>query len=274
MSAALAPLQAHLALVKRRLLVIGATIMVFFVVAFTHAAELIDWFSRPFADDLIFYGPTEALFAAIKISFLGGIVLSLPVIFYQCWKFIEPALLPKEQRMAIPVILLAGGLFTLGLVFCNLVILPLVIQFFVGFGMERDLSPQLAVGIFVDFNVKFLLIMGFAFELPLVLTLLARAGYVSAETLGRYRKHAALAALIVSAIVTPDATLQTMLLMAIPLIVLYEIGIVSAKWFGGPGRSSRTQAPDQHDAGQGASEGSEESKGVAAPEGTAGYRVH
>ena len=154
------------------------------------------------------------------------------MVFYQCWKFIEPALLPKEQRWAIPLFLLAAFLFALGLVFCNLVILPLVIDFFVSFGMDRDITPALGVGTYIDFNVKFLLIFGCAFELPLVLTLLSRVGVVSAAVLAHYRKHAIMAALIISAIVTPDATLFTMLLMAVPLMVLYEIGIIGAKIFG------------------------------------------
>lgn len=232
MAAVLPPLAHHLAAVKKRLLIIAATVMVSFILTFAYAGELIDWFKRPFQDDLIFYGPTEALFAAVKVSLLAGIVLSLPVILYQSWKFIEPALLPNEQRWGIPLFGLAAGFFGLGLVFCNLVILPLVVQFFVSFGMDRDVTPQLAVGTYVDFNVKFLLIFGFAFELPLVLTLLSRIGVVSPVLLSRYRKHAVMAALILSAIVTPDATLFTMLLMAVPLMVLYEIGILGARLFG------------------------------------------
>ncbi|HPV83166.1 MAG TPA: twin-arginine translocase subunit TatC, partial [Nitrospira sp.] len=157
-------------------------------------------------------------------------------------KFIEPALLPKEQRWAIPIFLLAALLFALGLIFCNLVILPLVIDFFVSFGMDRDITPALGVGTYIDFNVKFLLIFGCAFELPLVLTILSRVGVVSAAVLSHYRKHAIMAALIISAIVTPDATLFTMLLMAVPLMVLYEIGIIGAKIFG---RSSGP-APDMN----------------------------
>jgi sec-independent protein translocase protein TatC len=84
----------------------------------------------------------------------------------------------------------------------------------------------------VDFNVKFLLAFGFAFELPLTLTLLSRTGLVQPEQLSQYRRHAAMIALIVSAVITPDATLFTMMLMAVPLIVLYEAGIWGAKWFG------------------------------------------
>jgi len=232
MSVMLPPLASHLGSLKRRLLVIVATVTVAFVLTFAYSAELIEWFKRPFPDDLIFYGPTEALFASIKISLLTGIVLSLPVMLYQFWKFIEPALLPREQRWAIPLFCLAAAFFALGLTFCNLVILPLVIRFFVTFGMDRTLTPQMAVGTYVDFNVKFLLIFGFAFELPLVLTLLARAGMVSAALLAQYRRHAIMAAVILSAVITPDATLFTMLLMAVPLIVLYEVGIIGARVFG------------------------------------------
>jgi sec-independent protein translocase protein TatC len=132
----------------------------------------------------------------------------------------------------VPLFFLGLGFFLLGLVFCNLIILPLVINFFVTFGMDRAITPELAVGMYVDFNVKFLLAFGFAFEIPLVLSLLARVGILQASMLIQYRKHAAMVALILSAVITPDATMFTMLLMAIPLIVLYEIGIWGAKFFG------------------------------------------
>lgn len=235
------PLQRHISDLKRRVFIIGATIMLGFVVSFSYSSMLIDWFKRPFADDLIFYSPAEALFASIKISFLAGVVVSVPVILHQFWKVIEPALLKSEQRWAIPLFCLGLGFFCLGLAFCNLIILPLVINFFVTFGMDRALTPELAVGTYVDFNVKFLLAFGFAFEIPLVLTLLARVGLVETAVLIRYRKHAAMVALIISAVITPDATLFTMLLMAVPLIVLYEIGIIGTKVFG---RSARRPSPE------------------------------
>ena len=232
MAQILNPLAAHIQTVKRRLIIIGATILTALIVTFSFSADMVEWLNRPFPNQLVFYGPTEALFASIKVSFLAAIILSLPVIFYQCWKFVQPALLPKEQGWAIPLFLLAGGLFSLGLVFCNLVILPLVIDFFVSFGLDRDITPQLGVGTYIDFNVKFLLIFGCTFELPLAMTLLAMAGVVTAQVFARYRKHAILLCLIVSAIITPDATLFTMLLMAVPMMVLYEIGILGARLFG------------------------------------------
>ncbi len=228
------PLQRHISDIKRRLFLIGGVMLVGFVVAFSYSSMLIDWFKRPLEDDLIFYAPAEALFASIKISFLAAVVMSVPVMLHQFWKFIEPALLKGEQRWAIPLFCLGLGFFVLGLVFCNLIILPLVINFFVTFGLDRSIMPELAVGTYIDFNVKFLLAFGFAFEIPLVLTLLARVGYIKPELLVRYRKHAAMVALILSAVITPDATLFTMLLMAIPLMVLYEFGIIGAKLFGRP----------------------------------------
>ena len=238
MAQILNPLAAHIKTVKQRLIIIGATMLVALLVSFTFSGEMVAWLNRPFPNQLVFYGPTEALFASIKVSLLAAIIASLPVIFYQCWKFIEPALLPKEQRWGFPLFALAGVLFALGLTFCNLVILPLVINFFVSFGMDHDVTPLLSVGTYIDFNVKFLLIFGCAFELPLVLTILARVGVVSGLVLAKYRKYAILASLILSAVVTPDATLVTMLLMAIPLMVLYEIGIIGARIFG---RASPTE---------------------------------
>jgi sec-independent protein translocase protein TatC len=232
MAQILNPLAAHIQTVKKRLIIIGATIIVALMVSFLFSGDMVAWLNRPFPNQLVFYGPTEALFASIKVSFLAAVLASLPVIFYQCWKLIEPALLPKEQRWGIPLFILAAALFIFGLIFCNLVILPLVINFFVSFGMDHDITPELSVGTYIDFNVKFLLIFGCAFELPLVLTILARVGVVSAQVLSKYRKHAILGSLILSAIVTPDATLFTMLLMAVPVMVLYEIGILGARIFG------------------------------------------
>jgi sec-independent protein translocase protein TatC len=250
MNSVVHPLQRHIRDIKRRLLIVGATIMVMFIVAFSYSSLLIDWFKRPFEDDLIFYAPAEALFASIKISFLAAVIASFPIILYQFWKFVEPALLKKEQRWAVPLFLLGLGFFVLGLVFCNLVILPLVINFFVTFGMDRAITPELAVGTYVDFNVKFLLAFGFAFEIPLVLSLLARAGIIQSVVLIQFRKHAAMVALILSAVITPDATMFTMLLMAVPLIILYEIGIWGAKVFGRVPRPAeeKSEATEREDA--------------------------
>ena len=110
------PLAAHIQTIKRRLIFIGATLLVSLMVAFAStSAEMVAWLTRPFPNALVFYGPTEALFASIKVSFLAAVLVSLPVVFYQFWKFVQPALLPREQRWGITLILHAGALLGLGL---------------------------------------------------------------------------------------------------------------------------------------------------------------
>src|SRR5207249_10478118 len=242
---------------KRRLYWCGFTFIVACVITFPHADEMIAWLKKPYHDDLIFYAPTEAIFAAIKVALLGGVTLAMPVILYHLWKFIEPALLPGEDRWIIPFLLVASGFFALGLVFANFVIVPLSLQFMLQFGIDRSLVPQLGVGFYVDFNVKFLLTFGFAFELPLVLTLLSRLGVVTPDLLARYRKHAIMANLILSAILTPTSDLFNLLLMAGPLIILFEIGILSARLSGSPPARPAAEMDEP----------------VKVPEGTAGRRI-
>src|SRR5262249_17889581 len=124
------PLAAHIQTLKRRLIIIGATILVALMGVFAFSADMIAWLNRPFPNQLVFYGPTEALFASIKVSFLAAVVCSLPVIFYQFWKFIEPALLPREQRWGIPLFALAGGGFSPRLALFHLLNLPPFLSFF------------------------------------------------------------------------------------------------------------------------------------------------
>lgn len=97
MEQAIHPLASHIQAVKRRLIIIGVTVLSSLVLAFSFSAEMVAWLNRPFSNQLAFYGPTEALFASIKVSLLAAIILSLPVIFYQCWKFIEPLCCRKSS---------------------------------------------------------------------------------------------------------------------------------------------------------------------------------
>src|SRR5881409_1094585 len=252
------PLQRHIADLKRRLYWCGFTFIVACVLAFPHADEMIASLKKPYHDDLIFYAPTEAIFAAIKVALLGGITLSMPVFLYHLWKFIEPALLPGERRWIVPFLAITSVFFAMGVSFANFVIVPLALQFMLQFGIDRALVPQLGVGFYVDFNVKFLLTFGFAFELPLVLTLLSRLGIVTPDLLARYRKHAIMVNLILSAILTPTSDLFNLLLMAGPLIILYEIGILSARLWGRPPARPAEEEMEEP---------------VKVPEGTAGRRI-
>jgi sec-independent protein translocase protein TatC len=228
------PLQRHVYSLKRRVYWCGATFLAACIVTFPYSDKMIAWLKKPYHQDLIFYAPTEAIFASIKVTLLAGLVLAMPVILYHIWKFLAPALLPGEQRYIIPFLAVAFGFFALGVLFANFVIVPLALQFMLQFGIDRSLVPQLGVGFYVDFNVKFLITFGLAFELPLALTLLSRLRVLTPELLGHYRRYAILANLILAGILTPTTDLFNLLLMAVPLILLYEIGILSARFFGRP----------------------------------------
>lgn len=257
------PLQRHIVSLKRRLYWCGFTFLVACVITFPYANEMIGWLKKPYPDDLIFYAPTEAIFAAIKVALLGGTVLSMPVILYHIGRFFEPAFLPGEQRRLVLFLVIASALFAGGATFANFVIVPLALQFMLQFGIDRALVPQLGVGFYVDFNVKFLLTFGFAFELPLVIIVLSRLRLITPDLLARYRKHAIMVNLIISAILTPTSDLFNLLLMAVPLMILYEIGILSARVFG---------RPPAHPSGEG-SEAAFNTGEPVIPAGKAGRRV-
>ena len=222
----------HIAAIRRRVYMVLGVLAVMFAICFVFADIIIAWFRRPLPTDLVFYGPAEALFAAIKVAFFAAILLTLPMLIYQIWKFFEPALLPHEQHSVLPYLAIATLLFMCGLAVCNTVILPLALDYLVAQGEKLEVAPALAVGKYIDFNAKFLLVFGVAFELPLVMTMVARTGAISAPLLVQFRKHAILVFLLLATIMTPTPDAFNLFLMAVPLMLLYEVGIVSVRLWG------------------------------------------
>jgi len=233
----------HISAIRRRVYTVGGFLATMFAICFLFADTIIAWFRRPLPMDLVFYGPAEALFAAIKVAFFAAILLTLPILMYQIWKFFEPALLSHEQHSVFPYIAIATLLFMCGLMVCNTIILPLALEYLVAQGEKLDLVPALAVGQYIDFNAKFLLVFGVAFELPLVMTMLARVGAISAALLTRFRKHAILVFFLLATIMTPTPDAFNLMLMAIPLILLYEVGIISVRLWGRQGNTPTGRNP-------------------------------
>ncbi len=224
----------HIAAIRQRVYIVLGFLTVMFAISFLFADIIISWFRRPLPTDLVFYGPAEALFAAIKVAFFAAILFTMPMLIYQIWKFFEPAFLPHEKHSVFPYIVTATLLFMCGLAVCNIIILPLALEYLVAQGEKLALVPALAVGQYIDFNAKFLLVFGMAFELPLVMTMLGRIGAISAELLVKFRKHAIVVFFLLATIMTPTPDAFNLLLMAVPLILLYEVGIVSVRLWGQP----------------------------------------
>jgi sec-independent protein translocase protein TatC len=161
----------------------------------------------------------------LKVSFVAGLMLSLPVMFHQLWKFISPGLLPKERRYVIPFIFSATGLFLFGAAFCFFIVLPLAMGFLLTYKVGDFLMPMLSVGQYVDFCLKFILSFGAVFELPIIIIFLTKMGIVTPKTLAKNRKYAVLIAFVLAAFLTPTPDAFNQILMALPIILLYEIGI-------------------------------------------------
>jgi sec-independent protein translocase protein TatC len=226
------PFLAHLGELRQRIIVCLAALMVGFALTFTFSERIITYLARPLDPvKLAFLEPTEPFWVNMKVALVAGGFLFLPVILWQVWGFIAPGLLPHERRFALPFVVLSTLCFYVGATFAIAVIVPKAVQFLISF-KTGNLMPTLSVNRYVDFVLKFTLAFGLVFELPLALTLGSRLGLVTPAFLSKNRKYAILLCFVASAILTPTPDAFNQLLMAGPMILLYEAGIVAARLFG------------------------------------------
>lgn len=231
------PLAGHLRELRARLLRALAAVGVGMVATYGLADRLIAAMAAAGGGELYFFSPTEAFWTTLKVSFFAGLALAFPVVLFELWRFVAPGLYSHERRYALPFV--AGGVlfFAGGLAFSHFVVLPFMLEFLIGFGAAHGLRPMLSIGQYVDFYLKIMLAFGVVFELPIAIVLLAKLGLVTPEFLARYRRYAVLANAVLAAVLTPTADVFNMLLMMIPLLLFYELGILGARLFG------RTSAP-------------------------------
>src|SRR5262245_9251337 len=204
-------------------------------IAFPFAPRVIEFLARPVkatGNKLVFITPTEAFWTQMKVALICGLFLASPGILWQVWRFVAPGLYGHEKKYAAPFVIIGSALFIGGGAFALLVIIPFALPVLLGFG-GPDLVPMLTIGAYFDFILKFTLAFGAIFEVPLAITLAARLGVVTPAMLARNRKYAIFGCAVAAAILTPTGDAFNMALMAGPLIILYEIGIVSARVFGG-----------------------------------------
>lgn len=179
---------------------------------------------------MIFTGLPEAFFTYLKVSLLAGIVVATPVLFYEFWMFVSPGLYRNEKKYMLPVVLLSIFFFVLGSSFGYFVVFPYGFQFFLGFANDT-IQAMPSMKEYLSFASKMLLAFGLVFELPLVLTFMARMGLVTVPFLKKNRKYAVLLFFVGAALITPPDVI-TQVMMALPLMVLYEISILGARIFG------------------------------------------
>jgi sec-independent protein translocase protein TatC len=221
----------HLEELRRRLLICLGTVAVIAVVLFGKGRVLIAFVKRPvhgLVRDLIFITPTEVFVSYLKVVILFAFILSFPVILYEIWAFLSPAASPGFRKRA--VLWLAGVLlcFLAGLWFAFRLALPAALRFLFAFG-QGIATPQITLAKYISFFVAFMVIGGVIFETPVIIGLLADMGFVRSRTLRAKRKYAVLLIFIIAAVVTPTQDMFNMLVFAVPMVLLFEAGILAAR---------------------------------------------
>ena len=195
----------------------------------------------PKSSYLIYTGLTQAFFTYMKIAFFGSLIITSPFIIYQVWKFISPALLPKEKKMVVPFVFFSTLLFLSGVTFGYFIVLPTAFEFFVSFN-NQYLRAMISFSDYLSFLVTFLLGFGLSFQLPILIYFLAKLGIVTDKLLSRNRKYAVLVIFVIAAVLTPSPDALSQILMAIPLMFLYEVSIFVAKF-----AAKKKEAPESNE---------------------------
>ncbi|MCD6561962.1 MAG: twin-arginine translocase subunit TatC [Deltaproteobacteria bacterium] len=226
------PLMNHLEELRKRLVSCTIAIGIGFVVTYFFSDRLFQLLVEPLkavmpeGDHLIFTNLPEMFFTYLKVSFIAGIMVSSPVIFYQIWLFIAPGLYPREQKLLIPFVISSTFLFIGGALFGYFIVFPFGFKFFIGFSNEY-VKALPSVKEYFSFSLKLLFAFGVVFELPVIIFFLTKIGLITTAMLRQKRKYAILLAFVLSAILTPPDVI-TQCMMAGPLIILYEVGIITS----------------------------------------------
>lgn len=179
--------------------------------------------------EFVFLSPAEAFFSYLKVTLWSGFFLSFPIIIYNLLKFISPALTPRETKFMVIFLPSSFFLFLLGFSFAFFLAIPLAIKFLVGFG-SGVARPMLSISEYISFFGALLLAFGLMFELPLAIILMVKLNVITVSILKKHRKHSILFIFVAAAIITPTPDAFTQFMLAIPLIILYEIGIFMSKY--------------------------------------------
>ena len=242
------PLTAHLEELRKRLVRILIAVGIGFFACYYFKEYLFQVITQPLVNALpknshmIYTGLPEAFFIYMKIAFFASLFLTSPYIFYQIWRFIAPGLYPSEKRHVVPFVISSTFLFVAGILFGYFLALPPAFEFFVAFSTDF-LKPMISFREYLSFSLKMLLAFGISFELPVFIFFMARLGIVNAKMLRKQRRYAILIIFVAAAVLTPSPDAFSQILMAIPLMILYEASIFLAKY----AEKKRTEAAATQD---------------------------
>lgn len=221
----------HLNALRRMLMISAGMVLAAFVLIFYLCIDwLMSLITGPISArgvELIYTAMSEALMTKFKVALIAAVIVASPVIIWQVWQFIKPALYPEERRLFRLLFFIALILFLVGVVFCYFAVYYLAVDFFIISG-ENLATPMLSIDKYVNFLFGFLLPFGIAFQLPVAMFITTRMGWTDSKSLASKRKYVILGLAVAAAILTPpDVVSQLMLL--IPMCVLFELGVIVSK---------------------------------------------
>ena len=223
------PFLDHLEELRWRLIKCIVAVIALALLSYLFSEQILNLLTRPFpaTRKLQFLAPTEGFMIRIKLSIFSGIILGLPVIFYQLWQFVAPGLLPHEKKYVPGIIAISTLNFLIGAAFAYLVIVPIGLNFLIGFETQ-DLVANIRIKDYLSFVTNLMLAFGVVFELPILAFFLTRIGIITPEFMSKYRRYAIALTFVLGAMLTPPDVFSQIML-AVPLILLYEISIFVSK---------------------------------------------
>ena len=228
----------HLSELRRRLLWSVLAVVILFIPAFYFSAQIFDFLMEPLIENLpegsmlIFTRPAEGFTTYLKVAFFAAAIGAVPFILYQAWLFIAPALYKQEKQIVVPFILFGTLFFVAGAAFCYYVASPPAFRFLLNEYSSEYVKAFPSIREALSFFMALIFGFGLVFEFPLIIFVLARVGLVTSSWLRKQRKYALLISAVVAAILTPTTDAISMMLMFVPIIIFYEVGIVVAWLFG------------------------------------------
>jgi sec-independent protein translocase protein TatC len=220
----------HLEELRSRIFRVGIAFVVVAVAAGFFVDDIFYWLLEPSGlSDLNFMGPAQALLTDIKLVLFSAFLLTLPILFYQAWMFVAPAVGEMGRVTTYIVVTLSSALFLVGVAFGYYVVLPIGLQFLLGYAPDRY-NEVITADFYLPFVTRFLLAFGIVFELPAAAYVGAKLGLVTAPLLRRYRRHALVVNAILAAALTPGQDPFSMILMAVPMVLMYEASILIARY--------------------------------------------
>jgi sec-independent protein translocase protein TatC len=224
------PFLEHLEELRKRLIRAVAAILIGFGVCIYFSERLYHILAAPImqllpeGSSLVFINPTEAFFVYLKVAFLGGLLLTLPYVLYQLWKFISPGLHLHERKLAAPFVIFSAALFYSGTLFAYFFVFRAALYFFLSFATP-DLKPMIGMKDYTSLVIMLMLAFGAVFETPILIVFLGLVGLVNSTMLKRGRRYFVVLAFIIAAVLSPTPDVINQTLMAIPMLLFYEVGI-------------------------------------------------